>query len=93
MRAADGQEAVALVRELEPDVVVMDINLPSLDGIEATRLIRREREAITIIGISVQNDSQIKLAMIDAGAVAFLPKESAANQLYQVILRNCPARL
>jgi PAS domain S-box-containing protein len=91
--AGDGQEAVALARQLQPDVVVMDINLPSLNGIDATRLMLREHEAITIIGISVHNDLQVKLAMTDAGAVAFLPKESAASQLYEVILRHCPVKL
>ncbi len=88
--AADGQDAVIMARFLHPDVVVMDVNLPLLDGIEATRILRREQEAITVIGISVRNDPQVKLAMTDAGAVDFLPKESAASCLHEVILSHCP---
>lgn len=90
--AADGQDAVTMSRSLRPDVVVMDVNLPLLDGIEATRIMCREHEAITIIGISVRNDPQVKLAMTEAGAAAFLPKESAASQLYEVILSHCPVK-
>ncbi len=88
--AADGQDAVIMARSLQPDVVVMDVNLPLLDGIEATRILRREHEAITVIGISVRNDPQVSTAMTEAGAAAFLPKESAASRLYEVILRHYP---
>ena len=80
--AADGQDAVIMARSLRPDVVVMDVNLPLLNGVEATRILCREQGAITVIGISVRNDPQVRLAMTDAGAVDFLPKESAANRLY-----------
>ncbi len=90
--AADGQDAVVMARSLRPDVVVMDVNLPLLDGIEATRILCREQSSITVIGISVRNDPQVKLAMTDAGAVAFLPKESAASRLYEVILNHCPVK-
>jgi Signal transduction histidine kinase len=90
--AADGQDAVIMSRSLHPDVVIMDVNLPLLDGIEATRIMCREHESITIIGISVRNDPQVKLAMTEAGAAAFLPKESAASQLYEVILNHCPVK-
>ncbi len=90
--AADGQDAVVMARSLHPDVVVMDVNLPLLDGIEATRILHREQHSMTIIGISVRNDPQVKLAMTDAGAVAFLPKESAASQLHEIILDHCPVK-
>jgi PAS domain S-box-containing protein len=89
--AADGQDAVIMARSLRPDVVVMDVNLPLVDGIEATRILRQEHQAITVIGISVRNDPQVRHAMTDAGAVDFLPKESAASRLYEVILNHCPA--
>ena len=88
--AADGQDAVIMARSLRPDVVVMDVNLPLIDGIEATRILCRELDPITVIGISVRNDPQVKLAMTEAGAAAFLPKESAAGQLYEVIINHCP---
>ncbi len=88
--AADGQDAVVMARSLRPDVVVMDVNLPLLDGVEATRILSREISSLTIIGISVRNDPQVEVAMTDAGAAAFLTKESAASQLYEVIVNHCP---
>ena len=90
--AADGQDAVIMARSLHPDVVVMDVNLPLLDGIEATRILRREQEAVTVIGISVRNDPQVRIAMTEAGAADFLPKESAASRLYEVILSHYPVK-
>lgn len=89
--AANGQEAIVMARSLHPDVVVMDVNLPLIDGVEATRLLRREHASMAVIGISVRNDQQVKLAMTEAGAVDFIPKEYAAGQLYDIILRHCPA--
>ncbi len=86
---ADGQDAVIMTRTLLPDVVIMDVNLPIIDGIEATRILYREHQSIAVIGISVRNDPQVAHAMTEAGAVAFLPKESAADQLYEIILRHC----
>jgi PAS domain S-box-containing protein len=89
---ADGQDAVIMARSLHPDVVIIDVNLPIIDGIEATRILTQEHQAISVIGISVRNDPQVHDAMTEAGAVAFLPKESAADQLYEVILRQFPVR-
>ena len=90
--AADGQDAVIKAHSLRPDVVVMDVNLPILDGIEATRILCREQAGITIIGLSVRNDPQVRFAMTDAGAVDFLTKESAASRLYETILSHCPVK-
>ncbi len=87
---ADGQDAVIMARSLRPDVVIMDVNLPIIDGIEATRILYLEHQSIVVIGISVRNDPQVHHAMSEAGAVAFLPKESAADQLYEVIRRHFP---
>ena len=89
---ADGQDAVIMARALHPDVVIMDVNLPIIDGVEATRILTQEHPSITVIGISVRNDPQVHHAMTEAGAAAFLPKESAADQLYEVILRAFPVR-
>ncbi|MBA5862452.1 MAG: PAS domain S-box protein [Nitrospira sp. CR1.1] len=89
---ADGQDAVMMARSLHPDVVIMDVNLPIIDGIEATRILTQEHQSITVIGISVRNDPQVQYAMTGAGAVAFLPKESAADQLYEVIVRHFPVQ-
>ncbi len=83
--AANGEEAVALAHQLEPDVVLMDITMPKLDGIEATRLIKRKYPAMVVIGLSVHTAGQVEAAMREAGAAAFLNKEVAVDQLYQAI--------
>jgi DNA-binding NarL/FixJ family response regulator len=84
--AGDGIEAVKLARTRHPDVVVMDINMPRMDGVAATRQIKRDRPATAVIGISVQESSHVEQAMISAGATAFLTKDRAASHLYQAIL-------
>lgn len=84
--AANGQEAVALTTQLQPDVVLMDVNMPGLDGIEATRLIKEAMPSTIVIGLSVQNAGHVGMAMREAGAIAFLNKEAAVEDLYHTIL-------
>ena len=81
----DGQEAVELAGRLSPDVVVMDINMPRLDGVEATRRLKREQPSMTVIGLSVHQDALMEETMRAAGADAYLTKDSAADQLYRLI--------
>lgn len=81
--AGDGEEAITLARLLKPDVIVMDVNMPRLDGIEATKRIREELPETLIVGLSV-NEHVVK-SMKAAGAAAFLTKESAADHLYEAI--------
>ena len=83
--AGNGTEAIELVRRLDPDVVVMDINMPDMDGIEATKQIKADRPGIVIIGLSVNPSADTEHKMKGAGAVAYLTKESAADVLCQVI--------
>ena len=83
--ARDGVEAIALAHELSPDVVIMDINMPKMDGIEATRQIKSERPDIVVIGLSVNQSPDTELRMKAAGASAFLGKESAAETLCEII--------
>jgi PAS domain S-box-containing protein len=83
--ASDGEEAVRLAQSLQPEVVVMDVNMPGVDGIEATRQLRQEQPTIAVVGLSVHNNPQIEESMRDAGATGFLTKESAVKQLYLVI--------
>ncbi len=85
--AGDGEEAVALARDLCPDVVIMDMNLPRLDGVQATRLIKQDRPDIAVVGLSVNSTRQAADAMAKAGADEFLTKESAADRLYHTIVR------
>lgn len=83
--AAQGQEAVAMALRLQPDVILMDVNMPVMDGIDATRRIIESLPTTTIIGLSVQTVGHIETAMKKAGAVAFLNKEAAVEDLYKTI--------
>jgi len=83
--ASDGEEAVALAQEFHPDVVLMDVNMPKLNGIEATRRIKQACPDIAVIGLSVATSPQIVDAMQDAGADILLPKETAGERLYPYI--------
>ena len=85
--AADGLEAVESAITKKPDVVVMDINLPRLNGIDATRRIKKDAPATVVIGLSVHYSSQTHAALIDAGASALLSKEQATEDLYRTIRR------
>jgi CheY-like chemotaxis protein len=83
--AQDGSEAVTLVEELRPHVVVMDINMPKMSGIEATARIKAYWPDILVIGISVNTDDDNRAAMKRAGAAVLLTKEAAVDELYAVI--------
>jgi signal transduction histidine kinase/CheY-like chemotaxis protein len=84
--AADGREAVSIVNKRAPDVVIMDINMPRMDGIEATRRIKKDHPATVIIAVSVNDTSQVRESMQKAGASAFLSKEEAGERLYETIV-------
>ena len=83
--AADGQEAVAMTDSLRPAVVIMDINMPRLNGIEATVRIKDEHPDIRVIGLSVNAGRNNKEAMLKAGADMLLTKEAAVEELYRCI--------
>ena len=93
--AKDGEDAIRRTEELRPTIVLMDINMPKLDGIAATRCIKAQYKDITVIGLSVHADRYYLDAMRNAGAVELLPKENATEDLYGAIqramgLRNNP---
>ena len=81
----DGSEAVALVSTLKPSVVVMDINMPKMNGIEATAHIKHQFPDIIVIGLSVNTGGENQEAMKKAGAAALLTKEAAVEQLNRAI--------
>lgn len=83
--AADGEEAIALVDEVYPDVVLMDITMPRIDGIEATARIRQNFPGVVVIGLSVHKDPTVIGLMRAAGAAGYVLKESAANTLTSTI--------
>jgi len=84
--ARDGTEAVELVRVLAPDVVVLDVNMPRMNGIEAARLIHEEGSVTRVVAISVQNDRETEALMRAAGAVAYITKGSDLEALGRAIL-------
>ena len=71
-QAGDGEQAVEEARRLNPDVIVMDVSMPKMSGIEATLIIRKERPEIRIIGLSMYKASEQEAAMLQAGAFAFV---------------------
>jgi DNA-binding NarL/FixJ family response regulator len=79
--AADGAEAVTLAAETSPDVVLMDLSMPNLDGIEATRAILGENERVQIVILTSLSDRARILAALDAGAVGYLLKDSEPEEL------------
>ena len=83
--AANGEEAVALADSLQPDVILMDVTMPKVDGVEATRLLKRTHPDVVVIGLSIYTTGQVETAMTEAGAVAFVNKEAAVDELYQAI--------
>ncbi len=84
--AANGEDAVALADHLQPDVMLMDIHLPKLDGIAATRQLKRTHPGLVVIGLSAHITGPVEAAMKAAGAIAFVNKEDAVEKLYQTIL-------
>jgi PAS domain S-box-containing protein len=83
--ASNGEEALVYVATHRPPIVVMDINMPKMNGIEATAAIRTRYPEISVIGLSVQSGGEIQQAILKAGAALLLTKEAAVEQLYQAI--------
>ncbi|MFO8113442.1 MAG: response regulator [Desulfosalsimonadaceae bacterium] len=83
--ASDGKEAVKLARELNPDVILMDISMPEMNGIEATRIIKAELPHIRIIGLSMFDATDQAEAIWQAGASQYLKKHGDKHELLNTI--------
>jgi DNA-binding NarL/FixJ family response regulator len=83
--ADDGRQAVAMAGALKPDVMVLDIGMPNLNGIEAARQIAQENPAIAIVMLSMHSDEGYVLRALKAGARAYLLKDSAEEDLTRAI--------
>jgi DNA-binding NarL/FixJ family response regulator len=90
--AHDGVEAVELTVELEPDVVLMDVRMPRMDGLEATRRILERFPETPVLVVSSSKDPEDVERALDAGAAAYLPKDRATAELPQRLEQLRPAR-
>lgn len=84
-QAKDGREAVKLAAELMPDVVVMDVGMPGMNGVDATRQIVANKPAPHVVALSMHSDRTYVTRMLEAGARAYIVKESAFEELEHAI--------
>lgn len=83
--AANGREAVDMSRKLNPDVVVMDISMPVMDGREATRRLLKELSGIKVLVLTQYDDREHVLSLIEAGASGFISKKAAFQELASAV--------
>ncbi|PPD58750.1 response regulator transcription factor [Dehalogenimonas etheniformans] len=83
--ASDGEEAVRLVDELKPDVVLMDIVMPKLTGVEATKLIKKANPSTAILILTAYSDIRYILGLLEAGASGYLLKSARADEIVGAI--------
>ncbi len=88
-QAADGRQAIELSAQLSPEVVVMDVNLGEMSGVEATKAILARNARIKVIGLSMYADPDVASAMRDAGAIAYLTKGGPSEELAMAIRACC----
>ncbi len=81
--AADGREAVQIVQDWQPDAVLMDVRMPGMNGLEATRLIKKSRPRVKVIALSMYAECEIQA--LAAGADAFVGKEEALDRVLEVL--------
>lgn len=80
----DGQGAINLARKLKPDIILMDINMPGTDGMEATRVIKREIPSIKVIAVTIYEGEEV-VEMVKAGVSAYVLKDVAGSELIDTI--------
>ena len=83
--ANSGRRAVRLVRKLTPDLIIMDISMPDLNGIDATRQVLAESPRVRVVALSMHSDKRFVLGMFKSGAKVYLLKESAFKELITAI--------
>lgn len=83
----DGREAVAIAGEYAPDIFLMDINMDNMNGIEATEVITRDYPAIRIIGMSIHLEPVYVRRMLQAGACAYVTKNSSYQEVFEAIVK------
>lgn len=83
--AENGNEAIALVKEMKPDVAILDINMPELNGLQTTEFLRKEYPDLKIIIISMHSDELFPQRLLKAGANAYLTKDSGIQEISHAI--------
>lgn len=83
--ASTGEDAMEMVETLKPDVVIMDITLPDISGIDATRRIKEKNPAVAVVALTIHEDQQYFFEMLQAGASGYVPKRAAPNDLITAI--------
>jgi DNA-binding NarL/FixJ family response regulator len=83
--AEDGMEAIEFAQKIDPDVILMDVGLPGINGVEVTRVIHQRKPEVRIIGLSMHEDPERSQAMRDAGATEYLSKRCSAAELIAAI--------
>jgi DNA-binding NarL/FixJ family response regulator len=83
--ASDGEAAVRLAKELSPDVIILDISMPGMNGIEATRRILAERPGVRVLALSMHSDRRFVIETLKAGASGYVLKDSAFDELAHAI--------
>lgn len=87
-KASNGVAAIEMTHALHPDVVLMDYNMPLMDGVEATRRLVKEHPEVSVIGLSMHEGVRIETAMRQAGATAHFQKGCSADELLSAIREN-----
>lgn len=82
---SSGQEAIEAVKELQPDVVIMDVAMPGMSGIEATRRIKEASPNTSVLALTMYEDEQYFFEMLNAGASGYIPKRAAPDDLVSAI--------
>lgn len=88
--AGDGQTALQLAEELAPDVVILDVEMPVMDGISAVGALRKRHPEMTLIMLSIHDDPQVRTRAARAGANVFLSKRNDEEALLEAIRRSIP---
>ncbi len=90
--AANGKEALEMAREQEPDIIVMDLQMPVMSGLEATRVIRRELPGVQVIGLSMDATKESRRSLLRAGALDLLHKGGSAEDLIHRVRAHLVAK-
>jgi len=83
--ARDGEEAIRLADDLQPDVILMDVTMPEMDGVEATRQIKKNRPEVRIVMLTMHADQEVLASAIRAGASGYLVKDCSTEEIASAV--------